>query len=75
VEALTLREKMVLKAELDAALPPESAFDVAKSRADADAAWLGEIERRIEGYRNGSIKTYMREEAFVKARAAVERAQ
>jgi len=75
VEALTLREKMVLKAELDAAVPPESAYEIDAVRADADAAWLDELARRIDGYRDGLIKTYTREEFNDRMRVAIERAR
>jgi putative addiction module component (TIGR02574 family) len=35
-------------------------------------AWKAEIERRLKAYESGEMKSYSREEAFARARKAIE---
>jgi putative addiction module component (TIGR02574 family) len=35
-------------------------------------AWKAEIERRLKAYESGEMKAYSREEAFARARKAIE---
>jgi len=64
VDELPLAEKEQLRDRLDG--------DILAERRDADQAWLGEIDRRIQGYYDGSIPTLSREE--VNALIAADRA-
>jgi len=72
VKALTLREKLELRAELDQELHPECASEPNTVSGDADANWLAELGRRVDGYFDGSIKSYDGKEVMAELRARIK---